>query len=181
MCDAGSAVAIALAVGSTATSLYGAQQQKKAMAYQQQMEQQKLSLQQKQQEQVAEGEALAMRQRITERKRIAAEEYEQNRSTFSGTDIDLGSQSFGAFFDSNKDAKKRDIKNIRMMGTERQLNALYGIQQTQIAKDASRAQYKSSRSAVTTNSVANAFGTFASADIKWDKVFGKGGGDGQTG
>ena len=43
MCDPGTAITVALAVGSTATSLYGAQQQKKAMAYQQQMEQQKLA------------------------------------------------------------------------------------------------------------------------------------------
>ena len=171
MCDPATAVAISLAVGSTATSLYGAQQQKKAMAYQQQMEQQKLALQQRQQEQVAEGEALAMRQRITERKRVAAEEYEQNRSTFSGTEIELDSPSYGAFFASNKKAKQRDIRNIRLMGTERQLNALYGVQQTKIAQDASRQAYKSSRSAVTTNSVANAFGTFASADINWNKVF----------
>ena len=89
MCDPGTAITVALAVGSTASSLYRAQQEKKAMAYQQQMEQQKLAIQQRQQQQIAEGEALAMRQRITERKRIAAEEYEQNRSTFSGTDIDL--------------------------------------------------------------------------------------------
>ena len=80
MCDPGTAITVALAVGSTASSLYQAQQQKKAMAYQQQMEQQKLAIQQRQQQQIAEGEALAMRQRITERKRIAAEEYEQNRS-----------------------------------------------------------------------------------------------------
>ena len=68
MCDATLGVTIALAIGSTATSLYQAQQQKKAMAYQQQMEQQKLAIQQRQQEQIAEGEALAMRQKITERK-----------------------------------------------------------------------------------------------------------------
>ena len=174
MCDPGTAITVALAVGSTASSLYQAQQQKKAMAYQQQMEQQKLAIQQRQQHQIAEGEALAMRQRITERKRLAAEEYEQNRSTFSGTDIDLDSPSYGAFFAANRKAKKRDIRNIRLMGTERQLNALYGVQQTRIAQDASRQAYKSSRSAVTTNSVANAFGSFASADINWNKIFGAG-------
>ena len=115
MCDPGTAITVALAVGSTASSLYRAQQEKKAMAYQQQMEQQKLAIQQRQQQQIAEGEALAMRQRITERKRLAAEEYEQNRSTFSGTDIDLDSPSYGAFFAANKKAKKRDIRNLSLI------------------------------------------------------------------
>ena len=74
----------ALVAGSILTSLYGMQQQRQAMKKQQAFEQQKLALQQKQYKQQAEGEALAMQQKITQRKRIAAEEYATNFNTSSG-------------------------------------------------------------------------------------------------
>ena len=159
----------ALVAGSILTSLYGMQQQQKAMKKQQAFEQQKLALQQKQYKQQAEGEALAMQQKITQRKRIAAEEYATNFNTLSGTGIDINSPRFGAFFKSNKDAKKRDIRNIGLAGTERQLNALYGAQQTQIASDASRSAYKSSRQALVVDTIGSSFGTLASANIDYSK------------
>ena len=161
MCD----VAIALTVASIGTSLFGMRQQQQAMKRQQALEQQRLALQQKQFQQQAEGEALAMQQKITQRKRIAAEEYASNYNTLAGTNIDINSPSFGAFFKSNVEAKKRDIRNLKLQGTERQLNALYGAQQTQIASDASASAYKSSRQALVTDALGTSFGTLASLDF----------------
>jgi hypothetical protein len=171
MCDAVTGAIVAGTLLSTGMQVYGMQQQKKALKQQRDFEQQKYALQQKQFKSQQEGAELEMRQKITERKRIAAREREQNRSALSGTNIDLDSPSFGAFFASNVDAKKRDVRNIRLMGTEKQLNAMYGVQQASIASAASDANYKSSRSAITSQQIGTAVG--AATDIAYtnkDKI-----------
>tara|TARA_R110002012_G_scaffold162624_1_gene324866 strand:- start:1082 stop:1591 length:510 start_codon:yes stop_codon:yes gene_type:complete len=165
-------ITAALAATSIVVSLYGMRQQQQAMKRQEDIRQQQLALEMKQRQQQAEGAALEMNQQITRRKDQARIEYKQNRTflTTSGAEIE-DSPSFGRFFASNVKAKKKDVRNIRMMGIENQLNAQYGIQQTGLSQQASRSAYKSSSKALTTQTVGNAFGTLASANIDYDNLF----------
>jgi len=125
-------------------------------------------IQRRQQEDAAKAEELRMMAELNDRKEQALRDLKSNKASLAGTNIDLGSPSFGAFLASNRETERRDLSNIKLMGTERQTAALLGAQQSSLAAQSVRARAKSSRTASLLGGVADATGTLSQVD--WDSI-----------
>lgn len=159
MCDA-VYFAAAGALASAAGTVHQMMTQPKIAEYDAQM----YEMQQEQQRQMAKNRELQMQEEINERKRIALREAKSNKATLAGTNIDLGSPSFGAFLQSNREAEKRDVSNLKLMGLQDQYSLQMGARQSGLAAKSVREKAKSSRVATLLGGVADTAGTLGSID-----------------
>ena len=128
-----------LAVAQIALTAYGTMAsvnaQKQAMAYQVMQHE----LQQKQYKDQADSEALKTLMDENDRKKKYLSQIDENRALLSITGTTTDSASYRAFFKAGKAVVKSDLEKIKLMGTERRLAALYGVQQAGIASQGVRA------------------------------------------
>ena len=128
-----------LAIAQIALTAYGTMAsvnaQKQAMAYQVMQHE----LQQKQYKDQADSEALKTLMDENARKKKYFEQIDENRALLSITGTTTDSASYRAFFKAGKAVVKSDLEKIKLMGTERRLAALYGVQQAGIASQGVRA------------------------------------------
>lgn len=152
--------AAASALATVAGTAYTMMQKQQTADYDAQM----YEMQREQQREMAKNRELQMQEEINERKRIALREAKSNKATLAGTNIDLGSPSFGAFLQSNREAEKRDISNLRLMGLQDQYALQMGARQSGLAAKSVREKAKSSRMATLLGGVADTAGTLGSID-----------------
>jgi len=69
----------------------------------------------------------------------------------------VASASYRAFFKANKEVVKKDIEKIKLMGNEKRLAALYGIQQAELTGRAAESKFKSGRIATVGRSLMGAY------------------------
>lgn len=128
-----------LAIAQIALTAYGTMAsvnaQKQAMAYQVMQHE----LQQKQYKDQADSEALKTLMDENDRKKKYLSQIDENRALLSITGTTADSASYRAFFKAGKAVVKSDLEKIKLMGTERRLAALYGVQQAGIASQGVRA------------------------------------------
>jgi hypothetical protein len=128
-----------LAIAQIALTAYGTMAsvnaQKQAMAYQVMQHE----LQQKQYKDQADSEALKTLMDENDRKKKYLSQIDENRALLSITGTTADSASYRAFFKAGKEVVKTDLQKIKLMGTERRLAALYGVQQAGIASQGVRA------------------------------------------
>ena len=120
---------VALTIGGTMASVNA---QRRAMAYQSM----KYELEQKQYKDQADSEALKTLMDENARKKKYFEQIDENRALLSITGTTTDSASYRAFFKAGKAVVKSDLEKIKLMGTERRLAALYGVQQAGLASQA---------------------------------------------
>jgi len=118
---------VALTIGGTMASVNA---QRRAMAYQSM----KYELEQKQYKDQADSEALKTLMDENARKKKYFEQIDENRALLSITGTTTDSASYRAFFKAGKAVVKSDLEKIKLMGTERRLAALYGVQQAGAAR-----------------------------------------------
>lgn len=128
-----------LAIAQIALTAYGTMAsvnaQKQAMAYQVMQHE----LQRKQYKDQADSEALKTLMDENDRKKKYLSQIDENRALLSITGTTADSASYRAFFKAGKAVVKSDLEKIKLMGTERRLAALYGVQQAGIASQGVRA------------------------------------------
>ena len=92
-----------------------------------------------------------------ERKKKYLSQLSTNRALLSTTGITADSASTRAFFKANKEVVKKDIQKIKLMGNEKRLAALYGVQQADLSGRAAEAKFKSGRIATVGRSLLSAY------------------------
>jgi len=147
---------VGIIVGGTMMSVNA---QKRAMAYQQmQYAQQAEAYKQK-----ADSEELQTLMVENDRKSKYLRQISTNRALLSTTGTTIDSASYRAFFKKGTEVLKKDLEKIKLMGSERRLSALYGVQQSQLAGMAAKSGGKASiyatygRGLMATYSVAREF------------------------
>ena len=160
MCEPTTFMIAISTVATLAGTAYTMMQKQQTADYDAQM----YEMQREQQREMAKNRELQMQEEINERKRIALREAKSNKATLAGTNIDLGSPSFGAFLQSNREAEKRDISNLRLMGLQDQYALQMGARQSGLAAKSVREKAKSSRMATLLGGVADTAGTLGSID-----------------
>ena len=75
----------------------------------------------------------------------------------STSGITSDSASYRAFFKANKEVVKKDIEKIKLMGNEKRLAALYGVQQAELTGRAAESKYKSGKVATVGRSLMGAY------------------------
>ena len=120
---------VGIIVGGTMMSVNA---QKRAMAYQQMQ----FAAQQESYKQKADSESLATLMAENDRKRKYMSQISTNRALLSITGTTTDSASYRAFFKAGKEVIKKDLAKIKLMGSQRRLNALYGVQQAGLAGQA---------------------------------------------
>ena len=128
---------VGIIVGGTMMSVNA---QKRAMAYQQMQ----AAAQQESYKQKADSESLRTLMDENDRKRKYMSQISTNRALLSITGTTTDSASYRAFFKAGKEVIKRDLEKIKLMGAERRLNALYGVQQAGLAGKAASSAGKAS-------------------------------------
>jgi len=141
---------IGLIAGGTMMSVNA---QKQSMRYQQQQ----AEFQAKQFKAKADGEYLQTITEENERKKKYLSQLSTNRALLSTTGITADSASTRAFFKANKEVVKKDIQKIKLMGNEKRLAALYGVQQADLSGRAAEAKFKSGRIATVGRSLLSAY------------------------
>ena len=141
---------IGLIAGGTMMSINA---QKQAMRYQQQQ----AEFQAKQFKAKADGEYLQTQMQENERKKKYFSQLSSNRAMLSTMNITTDSASSRAFFKANKEVVKKDIEKIKLMGNEKRLAALYGVQQSELSGRAAESKFKSGRIATVGRSLMGAY------------------------
>ena len=141
---------IGLIAGGTMMSINA---QKQAMRYQQQQ----AEFQAKQFKAKADGEYLQTQMQENERKKKYFSQLSSNRAMLSTMNITTDSASSRAFFKANKEVVKKDIEKIKLMGNEKRLAALYGVQQAELTGRAAESKFKSGRIATVGRSLMGAY------------------------
>jgi len=141
---------IALIAGGTMMSINA---QKQAMRYQQQQ----AEFQAKQFKAKADGEYLQTQLEENERKKRYLSQLSTNRALLSTSGATTDSASYRAFFKANKEVVRKDIEKIKLMGNEKRLAALYGVQQAELSGRAAESKYKSGRIATVGRSLMGAY------------------------
>jgi hypothetical protein len=141
---------IGLIAGGTMMSINA---QKQAMRYQQQQ----AEFQAKQFKAKADGEYIQTITEENERKKKYLSQLSTNRALLSTTGITTDSASTRAFFKANKEVVKKDIQKIKLMGNERRLAALYGVQQADLSGRAAEAKYQSGKLATVGRSLMSGY------------------------
>ena len=120
---------VGLIVGGTMMSVNA---QRRAMAYQSMQ----YATQQKAYKDKADSESLRTLMDENDRKKKYLSQIDENRALLSITGTTADSASYRAFFKAGKEVVKTDLQKIKLMGTERRLAALYGVQQAGLASQA---------------------------------------------
>ena len=120
---------VALIAGGTMMSVNA---QRRAMAYQSMQ----YATQQKAYKDKADSEALRTLMDENDRKKKYFAQLSENRALLSTSGTTADSASYRAFFKAGKEVVKKDLEKIKLMGTERRLAALYGVQQAGLAGQA---------------------------------------------
>ena len=120
---------VALIAGGTMMSVNA---QRRAMAYQSM----RYETQQKQYKDQADSEALRTLMDENDRKKKYFAQLSENSALLSTSGTTADSASYRAFFKAGKEVVKKDLEKIKLMGTERRLAALYGVQQAGLAGQA---------------------------------------------
>jgi len=141
---------IGLIAGGTMMSINA---QKQAMRYQQQQ----AEFQAKQFKAKADGEYLQTQMQENERKKKYFSQLSSNRAMLSTMNITTDSASSRAFFKANKEVVRKDIEKIKLMGNEKRLAALYGVQQAELTGRAAESKFKSGRIATVGRSLMGAY------------------------
>lgn len=141
---------IGLIAGGTMMSINA---QKQAMRYQQQQ----AEFQAKQYKAKADAEYLQTQVEENERKKRYLSQLSTNRALLTTTGITSDSASYRAFFKANKEVVKKDIEKIKLMGNEKRLAALYGVQQAELTGRAAESKYKSGKVATVGRSLMGAY------------------------
>ena len=141
---------ISLVAGGTMMSINA---QKQAMRYQQQQ----AEFQAKQFKAKADGEYLQTQMQENERKKKYFSQLSSNRAMLSTMNITTDSASSRAFFKANKEVVKKDIEKIKLMGNEKRLAALYGVQQAELSGRAAEAKYQSGKIATIGRSLLSSY------------------------
>lgn len=141
---------ISLIAGGTMMSINA---QKQAMRYQQQQ----AEFQAKQYKAKADGEYLQTQMQENERKKKYFSQLSSNRAMLSTMNITTDSASSRAFFKANKEVVKKDIEKIKLMGNEKRLAALYGVQQAELSGRAAEAKYQSGKIATIGRSLMSSY------------------------
>lgn len=142
-------------VGQGLGTLMSLQAQKQSLAYEQ-MQSRMLEQQYKDQASAIELETI---QSILDRKDRYLTQLSENRALMAGSGIDIDSPSYRAFFKANEKAYKKDVGNIKLMGSEERLNALREAQQAQLSGKAAQANYRTSVASTLGRSLLNASST----------------------
>jgi len=146
-------------VGQGLGTLMSLQSERQSLAYQQ-MQSRMLEQQYKDQANAIELQTI---QSILDRKDRYLTQLSENRALMAGSGIDIDSPSYRAFFKANEKTYKKDVGNIKLMGSEERLNALREAQQAQLSGKAAQANYRTSvastlgRSLLTANNTAREF------------------------
>jgi len=141
---------IGLIAGGTMMSINA---QKQAMRYQQQQ----AEFQAKQYKAKADAEYIQTMTEENERKKKYFSQLSSNRAMLSTMNITTDSASSRAFFKASKEVVKKDIEKIKLMGNEKRLAALYGVQQAELSGRAAEAKYKSGKIATVGRSLMGAY------------------------
>ena len=141
---------IGLIAGGTMMSINA---QKQAMRYQQQQ----AEFQAKQYKAKADAEYIQTMTEENERKKKYLSQLSTNRAMLSTMNITTDSASSRAFFKANKEVVKKDIEKIKLMGNEKRLAALYGVQQADLSGRAAESNFKSGRIATVGRSLMGAY------------------------
>ena len=141
---------IGLIAGGTMMSINA---QKQAMRYQQQQ----AEFQAKQFKAKADGEYLQTQMQENERKKKYFSQQSRNRDMLSKMNINTDSESSRAFLKANKEVVKKDIEKIKLMGNEKRLAALYGVQQAELSGRAAEAKYQSGKIATIGRSLMSSY------------------------
>ena len=120
---------VALIAGGTMMSVNA---QRRAMAYQSMQ----YATQQKAYKDKADSESLRTLMDENDRKKKYFAQLSENRALLSTSGTTADSASYRAFFKAGKEVVKTDLQKIKLMGTERRLAALYGVQQAGLAGQA---------------------------------------------
>jgi len=149
---------VALIAGGTMMSMNA---QRKAMAYQSMQ----YETQQKQYKDQADSEALRTLMDENDRKKKYLTQISNNRALLSITGTTADSASYRAFFKAGKAVVKSDLEKIKLMGTERRLAALYGVQQAGLASKGVRAGGKAGLITTGARGLMSAYGV--SKEMGW--------------
>ena len=141
---------IGLIAGGTMMSINA---QKQAMRYQQQQ----AEFQAKQFKAKADAEYIQTMTEENERKKKYLSQLSTNRAMLSTMNITTDSASSRAFFKANKEVVKKDIEKIKLMGNEKRLAALYGVQQADLSGRAAEAKYQSGKLATVGRSLMSGY------------------------
>jgi len=141
---------IGLIAGGTMMSINA---QKQAMRYQQQQ----AEFQAKQYKAKADAEYIQTMTEENERKKKYFSQLSSNRAMLSTMNITTDSASSRAFFKASKEVVKKDIEKIKLMGNEKRVAALYGVQQAELSGRAAEAKYKSGKIATVGRSLMGAY------------------------
>ncbi|ANS05375.1 hypothetical protein [uncultured Mediterranean phage] len=128
---------VGLILGGTMMSVNA---QKQAMAYQQMQ----YASQQQAYKNQADSAALETLMLENDRKRKYMSQISTNRALLSVSGTTQDSASYRAFFKAGKEVVKKDLEKIKLMGAEKRLASLYGVQQAGLAGKAASSAGKAS-------------------------------------
>jgi len=120
---------VGLILGGTMMSVNA---QKQAMAYQQMQ----YAAQQQAYKNQADSASLETLMVENDRKRKYFSQLSTNRALLSVSGTTQDSASYRAFFKAGKEVVKKDLEKIKLMGAEKRLASLYGVQQAGLAGQA---------------------------------------------
>ena len=154
---------VGIIVGGTMMSVNA---QKRAMAYQQMQ----YASQQEAYKQQADSESLATLMQENDRKRKYISQISTNRALLSITGTTTDSASYRAFFKKGKEVVKRDLEKIKLMGAEKRLSSLYGVQQAGLAGKAASSAGKASIYATYGRGLMATYGVAKEFKPKWFEI-----------
>jgi len=120
------------------TTMMSVNAQKQQLAYQRQQ----AEFQRKQYQMQAQAADLETLQLENDRKRKYLNQLSSNRALLTKMNITTDSPSYRAFLKANQETVKKDLTRLKLQGKEKQLAALYGVQQADISRNAAGAAYK---------------------------------------
>ena len=154
---------VALIAGGTMMSVNA---QRRAMAYQSMQ----YATQQKAYKDKADSEALRTLMDENDRKKKYFAQIDENRALLSITGATADSASYRAFFKAGKEVVKKDLEKIKLMGTERRLAALYGVQQAGLAGQAAGSAGKAGIYASVGRGLMSGYGIAKETKPSWFEV-----------
>ena len=132
-------------------TLLSLRSQRQALAYQQMQ----ARMQEQQLKNQADAIELQTLQEASQRRDRYTASLAENRALMAGTNIDLDSPSYRAFFKANEATYKKDIFNIKRMGSEQRYNILTNAQQARLSGQAAAVNYRTNVISTTGKSLMN--------------------------